>query len=733
MPYPIRSLTTARSPAGSGTWCAALLALLVLLCFAAGPAQAAGDKSLGDFLGALTPGSLVPGADEFGAPRGTPPVVPVLESGREVGHVFLNTDFVGSVGYSGKPIRIVIALDKAGRVSGLRMVDHKEPIVLIGIPESRIRAVVQDYVGFDIPAFAAGPDMPHDVDIISGATVTIMVIDDAIIRSSIKVARRLGLGGLSPEPQVGGPRYRVSDDTPSVRDWETMVGDGSVRRLRLSVGEINEAFANSGDAEAAARPEAGAPAERFIDLYAADVSVPSIGRSLLGEAEYANLAKRLEPEQAAIWIAAAGRYSFKGSGYVRGGVFDRFQVVQDDISIRFRDKHHKRLGAVAAEGAPAMDEIDLFVVPTDSGFVRAKGWRVELLVHRAVGAIRKAFLTFDLGYRLPAEFLVSLAPKKKAGGEAADDALTVSSENTLWQRMWREREVEIAVLSLALLVLTAVFFFQNQVARHARAFAWFRYGFLACTLVGLGWYANAQLSVVNVLTFMSALLSDFSWSYFLMDPLLFLLWFAVAASLLFWGRGAFCGWLCPFGALQELTNRLARLVRVPQWRLPWGLHERLWPLKYMIFLVLFGISLHDLALAERLAEVEPFKTAIILKFAREWPFVAFALALLAIGLFIERFYCRYLCPLGAALAIPARLRMFDWLKRYRECGNPCLRCANDCMVQAIHPEGHINPNECLQCLHCQTLYQDDHRCPVMIQRRLKRERREALASKAPAT
>lgn len=717
-----------RRPGFARAACRAIV-LIAALCASAPAAQ---GKDLAAFLRTLSPASLVPGADEFGAPRGSPPVVPVLAAGREVGHVFLNTDFVGSVGYSGKPIHIVIALDTAGRVSGLRLVDHKEPIVLIGIPESRIRAVVQGYVGFDIPAFAAGPDAPHDVDIISGATVTIMVIDDAILRASIKVARRLGLGGLSPAPQAGGPRHRVSDDTPSRRDWETLLGDGSVRRLRLTVGEINVAFAAGRDPEAAARPESGAPDERFIDLYAADVSVPSIGRSLLGEAEFANLEKRLAPDQAALWIAAAGRYSFKGSGYVRGGVFDRFQVVQDDISIRFRDRQHKRLGAVAADGAPQMDEIDLLVVPPDSGFARARGWRVELLVHRAVGAIRKAFLTFDLGYRLPAEFLAPLEPAASEGdgrtAMAADNP-----EQALWQRMWRERELEIAVLAVALFALTAVFFFQNQVARHPRATAWFRTGFLTFTLVGLGWYANAQLSVVNVLTFLNALLSDFSWSYFLMDPLLFLLWFAVAASLLFWGRGAFCGWLCPFGALQELTNRLARLVRVPQWRVPWGLHERLWPLKYMIFLLLFGISLHDLALAEQLAEVEPFKTAIILKFAREWPFVCFALALLAVGLFVERFYCRYLCPLGAALAIPARLRMFDWLKRYRECGNPCHRCANDCMVQAIHPEGHINPNECLQCLHCQTLYLDDRRCPVMIERRLKRERRAALASKKPAS
>jgi NosR/NirI family nitrous oxide reductase transcriptional regulator len=213
-----------------------------------------------------------------------------------------------------------------------------------------------------------------------------------------------------------------------------------------------------------------------------------------------------------------------------------------------------------------------------------------------------------------------------------------------------------------------------------------------------------------------------------MDPLLFILWCSIAAALLFWGRGPFCGWLCPFGALQELTNKVARRLKVPQITVPWAVHERLWPLKYVIFLGLFGVSIYSLALGERLSEVEPFKTAIVLRFLRDWPFVVFALALVGAGLFIERFFCRYLCPLGGALAIPGRLRMFDWLKRYRECGNPCQRCAKECPVQAIRPEGQINVNECIYCMHCQLLYWDDHKCPVMIQKRLKREKRLATAS-----
>ena len=131
--------------------------------------------------------------------------------------------------------------------------------------------------------------------------------------------------------------------------------------------------------------------------------------------------------------------------------------------------------------------------------------------------------------------------------------------------------------------------------------------------------------MVNVLTFANSLLTGFNWEYFLSAPLIFLLWASIAAGLLFWGRGPFCGWLCPFGALQELLNNIAKAVKIPQYRLPWGLHERLWPIKYIIFLGLFGLSLYSTAFAEQFAEVEPFKTAIILKFAREWPYVIYAL------------------------------------------------------------------------------------------------------------
>jgi NosR/NirI family nitrous oxide reductase transcriptional regulator len=709
---------------------------LTLLLPLAGPADAG---FLARFLPKVTPGELLEGAESFGDALSEAPAVPLLADGEILGYAFLNTDFVNAAGYSGKPIHVIIALDRDARITGLKLVDHKEPIVLVGIPESKIVEVIKGYVGFDLALFEVNDEADHDVDIVSGATVTIMVIDDSIVRASLKLARQLGLGGLAPEAGIAaGPRFEVDETVTETSSWQSLLEQGAVGRLRVSLADVNKAFQESGEAEAAERPEKGDPDSDYIDLYAAVLTIPAIGRSLLGEAEYGNMQDVLSADQDALLIAAKGRYSFKGSGYVRGGVFDRFQIIQGDESYRFRDRNHKRLGEVEAKGAPEFSEVDLFYIPKERSFDPTAPWRLELLAQRAIGPTQKAYLTFDLDYRAPSEYLRRIEPAAATTSEPAPESADVTlatlfehNSDALWVKLWREKIPEILITVVALTALTLIFFLQDWLAKRPLLTERVRIGFLLFTLFGLGFYANAQLSVVNVMTFFSALINDFRWEYFLKDPLIFILWFSVAASLLFWGRGPFCGWLCPFGAFQELLNKLAKALRVPQVEVPWWLHERLWTLKYMIFLVLFGLSLYSLGLAEELAEVEPFKTAIILKFQRAWPFVLFAVAVLAASLFIERFYCRYACPLGAALAIPGRVRMFEWLKRYRECGSPCQRCAKECMVGAIHPEGQINPNECLYCLHCQTLYYDDSRCPVMIQRRLKRERREALASKNP--
>ncbi len=682
------------------------------------------NSELPRFLDTVPLQDIYPGADSIGHADGTPVVAPAFKQGEQIGYIFLTSDYVNTTGYSGKPIHQLVAMDNNGIIQKALLVEHHEPIVLIGIPEERITAILSDYEGMDVGKLVQGT-LDHDVDIVTGATVTVMVMDDTILRSAIKVARQYGLAGLRPERKKTGPTASINNDINTVQDWTALVREGSVRRLKLTLSQINTAYDQVADFRAADFPEQGAADDVFIELYAAVVSIPGIGRSLLGESEYKNLMKKLQPGEQAILLAGDGRFSFKGSGYVRGGIFDRFQIIQGDTSIRFHDQYHKRLRQIAAEGAPQLKDVDLFRTPANMKFNAAEPWKLELLVGRDVGPTEKIFLTFELDYVPPKKYLTFT--ENKVSIDSAEKA------EPFWKKMWQLKIPEIIVLGIASLILTVIFFFQDALVKRAKLTEWVRNTYLVFTLVVVGWYFNAQLSVVNILAMFNALISGFDWTYFLMEPLIFILWGSVAAALLFWGRGPYCGWLCPFGALQELINKVAKRFKVKQYTVPWAIHERVWTIKYLIFLVLFGVSLYSLGWAERLAEIEPFKTAIILKFMRDWPYVLFAVAVLLPGIFIERFYCRYLCPMGAALAIPGRLRMFSWLKRYQECGAPCQRCGNECMVQAIHPEGNINVNECLYCLHCQVVYVDDHACPVVIQKRLKKQRhtvrKQAVAGK----
>ena len=169
--------------------------LIALVALAPLPSSAA-DR-LPEFLDAVDPGTLVPGADSFGPVSGSPPVAPALSGGKVVGFVFLNSDFVDSTGYSGKPIHIAAGLDLEGRISGLQLLEHQEPIVLIGIPEERVVSAIGSLVGTDVAAVAEGRQPLPQVDIVSGATVTILVMGDSVLRSGIAVVRQ---GRLAEQP-----------------------------------------------------------------------------------------------------------------------------------------------------------------------------------------------------------------------------------------------------------------------------------------------------------------------------------------------------------------------------------------------------------------------------------------------------------------------------------------------------------------------------------------------------
>jgi transcriptional regulator of nitric oxide reductase len=600
-----------------------------------------------------------------------------------------------------------------GVITGAFIVEHHEPILAIGVSSKDLEAFVASFAGRQarepVRILRRAKKSRNAIQAVSGATVSSLLMSDAIFQS----ARAIGQSRGILEGEIAGLDLIGFEEA----GWPELTGDKSLQELHLSVREAEAPLLDKG-AQLYDPNAGGDPDNLFIELWAGLATPARIGRNLLGARVFNRLSGELKKGDHLLFLAANGRHSFKGTSYIKTGRFDRIQISQGANEFQFRRKDHIRIEKLRAENAPEFREMALFFIRGDSGFNPAKPWRLQLIIQADGPGGTPVFATHSLTYQIPKRYLT----------DAEVTRITPPSD-ALWHNVWLDRAPDVLFLLVMLGCLGVAFFLQDLVVQRSKLYRILRYGFLTVTLLWLGWYSVAQLSVLNVLTFAGALRTEFRWEFFLLEPLIFILWAFVAVSLLFGGRGAFCGWLCPFGALQELLNRFGQRFRVPQLRVPFGLHERLWPIKYIVFLGLFAVSLNAIDMAQAGAEVEPFKTAIVMRFMREWPFILYVLALLGTGLFIERAFCRYLCPLGAALAIPARIRMFEWLKRRWHCGRQCNICATKCPVQAIHPNGSINPNECIYCLNCQTIYYDDTICPPLIDRRKRREARaEARAA-----
>lgn len=634
----------------------------------------------------LSPPTMEQAADLAGVPapvqvRRVDSGVPgwdVLHAGKVVAHVGSTWEIAGSVGYSGRPLDVLVAIVPPGRISGALLVRHNEPVLTLGISDADIAAYVSGFKGLDLSA--PERDVPGAPDVISRATVSTGVIRDGILRTARTLAA--GRGMVAAEG--------IDRLTFAPTDWNGLLAMGALSEVRVTMDEAAAALAG---AKVPVPPGAG----DFLHLWAGVIDPPTIGQNLLGQQEFTRAIGALGTGDSALAVMSAGVQSHRGTDWRQSGLFDRLSVVQGDTRWQPTAESFRMIKRLALADAPTMKEISLFALP--AAIDPTRPFVVEVHSTRPTAAGEVVAMTTTVPVALPQAFLPVAEPPEP-----------------LWRSIWAEKQVQAAIVVVMLLALTVILFAQEWITRRPALWRAGRLTFLAGSFLILGMGLNGQLSVVQVVAFVHSLLTGFRWETFLIEPVIFLLWSFVALGLLFWGRGVYCGWLCPFGALQELTNALAVRLGVRQIAVPQALHERLWAIKYTLFVGILALSFYSMHAALVVAEVEPFKTAISLRFVRAWPFLLFVAAILGAGLFIERFYCRYLCPLGAGLAIPAKLKIFDWLKRRPQCGRECRMCETKCTVGAIDAIGRINVNECVLCLRCQVIMNDGAQCPVLKRR-----------------
>ena len=158
---------------------------------------------------------------------------------------------------------------------------------------------------------------------------------------------------------------------------------------------------------------------------------------------------------------------------------------------------------------------------------------------------------------------------------------------------------------------------------------------------------------------------------------------------------------------------MGRLLHLPEFELPDAIHKRLRWMRYVVFFTLVGTFLYSPELGEQLAEIEPFKTTFLVRpWTREWGFVLWWGCLLTASLFWWRPFCRYVCPLGAGLALPGSFRLSG--PHRRNACHTCQICTRTCEPKAIRPNGSIDPRECLSCMECESNYNNEQVCPPLV-------------------
>ncbi|MFS1702074.1 4Fe-4S binding protein [Alteromonas sp. AMM-1] len=646
---------------------------------------------------------LFPKATVIGNKAEDFPVYPVYQLQELLGYAFESNDLVEFPGFSGDRINLLIGMDVQGNIVGIEVLHHHEPIFLHGLGPEPMNRFIDQYIGQNVSKrvivdSAANDTNPNDntvhVDGVTKATVSVIVISDTVLLSALQVARNKLTGFAS------APAATAKADTFEPLDTNDLIARGLLQHWEISQNTFES--------------ELGASLDDYPDgtfylqdgdtfnVYFAYLNSPLIGKNLLGEADFTRLQAMLKSNEQAFMVMSSGFFSYLEPEFKPGTVPTRVSLLQNDLPFGMRDLNFYSFEPQQlAGGLEATSNLQIFAVNTQSGFNPSLPMQLSLNIDIAKNHLISQQLQLTHTYAVPTDLFDIAAPVDEYTPEPA------------WIRVWKMRWPVITVLVLSLIAVTAIFALQHKLSANENRFRWVRWSFMFYTLIFIGWYAQGQLSVVNIYPILQSVKSGFDLQVYLMDPVLFILWSYVFVSLFIVGRGIFCGWLCPFGALQEMVGWVAKKFRIRQRKIPFSVHRKLGWIKYAILGGLVIVSYLSLSDAEVLSEVEPFKTAITLHFVRYWPFVLYTVALLAAGLFINKFYCRYVCPLGAGLAILGYFHKFEWLTRRKECGKPCTMCYHKCDIKAITPQGKVDYNECVQCLECIVYYNNDHLCPPL--------------------
>ncbi|MEM6938790.1 MAG: 4Fe-4S binding protein [Pseudomonadota bacterium] len=648
--------------------------------------------------------------------------------GAHAGYVFETEPMAPLPGFSGAPINVLVVLDLDGRFLDVQLLTHNEPIFVSGLPEKLFFDFFKQYRGHSISdtlvvgsPYGEGSDGSALVylDGVTKGTASVRIAHESILAAALQIAREK-MGGVS----AGPPAYPDLKYNEKLT-WDDIVAQGLAVRKRVTNAEVQALFQGTlwedDDPEAADDPEGV-----YLDLWLVDLGPPSIARAVLSEDSFASLQEfmSISTSDEPLLVVEAGRHGLVSESFVRNTSPNWLSAAQGGFPIALRDADLiiELSDEVPEELHDAVDFGAGLILRTDRrlGFDPASAWTFSVDAVREHGMFQPEIgsVTIDIDHQTDARFF---------------DRPTVQKPNPPWLEALRGRAADMIIAGLAVTLLCVLLFWGQSRLASLTQFTPVRLSILAVTTCFVGWWGQGQLSIVTPLATLRTALEGGSFVFLIYDSFSLVIWAFAIAGLVLWGRGLFCGWLCPFGALQEFASHLGRLLKIRQITLPKVWEERLSWLKYGVLAALVGVVFLAPEYTDKAAEVEPFKTAITTFFVREWYYVLYAVFWLVLSMMLFKGFCRFVCPLGALMAIGGALRTRSWIPRRTDCGSPCQLCKVKCRYGAIQKSGVVTYSECFQCLDCVTIHNDAKQCvPLILAARGKKKKPRPRQFAVPA-
>ena len=517
-----------------------------------------------------------PKVTKLGRLEGDPPTVSVFSKGELVGYLFVTKDITSSKGYASLTFDMLVGLRLDGKLAGAKVLDHQEPIIGMYTPDGQLilPKFTSQYRDLDIrvptKVNLLRTEGEGSIDGISSATVSAVLFNGAILRAARIVALSKGLR-LNDKPVVDIVNFEK-------KNFYDLVSDGSISRLTLKLEDLKKLGVTKpiisnrsgvadiyrykalfkGNTPVAAKQKEVKKGYKdtdrnlAVDLYVAPVVTPTIGRNLLGDKWYDIFVAGRDPKEMSIVITALGRYALDGEPEIASGNFKRLAIIQNNQRYPIEKNQFRNLGFLHGEDKPFFAEAGLYRIPPGN-INPIEPWKLELLIESEIPSESKKIY---IDYHLSNNYIIQPDGLKKIANK----------DEPIWFAAWESQWKNIIILSFSLLILSLALIKMETLTYDNNFRQIFRNIYLLWILIWLGWEAGGQVTILSILTWVTAPISQPSWNTLLSDPLLIVLMSYVIITFFVWGRGVFCGWLCPFGALQELIANIGKFLKVKQIR-----------------------------------------------------------------------------------------------------------------------------------------------------------------------